>query len=198
MNPSDNHKDRIGRLSPAKQAWLEKRLRGEASGYDPSSSIPRRSDQSTFPLSFAQERLWFLDQLEPGSPIHNRPFALRLFGPLDIRIVEQTLREINRRHQILRATFTNRDGRPVQRILPVEPVLVALHDLSELPPSERESGVKKLAAKEAKRPFDLARGPIWQASVFRLEEEDHDLLLVIHHISYDPWSHKEFKREFTP
>ena len=187
-SPSERRKGRIESLSSAKRSLLEKRLRGESSDHLESESIHRRPDRHAFPLSFAQERFWFLDQLEPGSPAYNRPFALRLFGPLNVTVLEQSLAEILRRHEVLRATFSEVEGRPVQAITPAEAVNVPEIDISELSAGERESRARTLATDEAQRSFDLARGPLLRATLLRLAEEDHVLVLVVHHIGFDAWS----------
>ncbi len=105
-------------LSAAKQALLERRLRGKQAGISKVEPIPRRDQQGPIPLSFAQERLWFLDQLEPDSPAYNMPVAVRLRGPLDAAVLEQSLNEIVRRHEVLRATFIDVAGQPEQVIAP--------------------------------------------------------------------------------
>ena len=192
---SEHRKKRMSGLSPAKRALLERRLRGESASTSESRSIQRRPDRHTFPLSFAQERFWFLDQFEPGSPAYNRPFALRLTGPLHVATLEKVLSEILRRHEVLRATYTAVEGRPLQTITPAEPVSLPVIDLSRLAPTERESRAKALASEEAQRSFDLARGPVLRATLLRMTEEEHVLLLVVHHIGFDAWSAQVLMRE---
>ena len=148
------------------------------------------------PLSFAQQRLWFLDQFEPGSIVYNIPAAVRLTGSLKVTALEQSLNEIVRRHDVLRATFPTVDGQPYQLICPTLPlrqaqgqlVTLSVVDLRELPEVEREAEARRLATAEAQRPFDLARGPLVRTAVLQLGEEDHILLLAMHHIVSDSWS----------
>lgn len=140
------------------------------------------------PLSYAQQRLWFLDQLAPGSAFYTMPIALRLRIPLDTHALARTLDEIVRRHEALRTTFQTRDGHPVQVIAPHLAVPVPETDLAHLPPHERESEAQRLATAESRRPFDLTRGPLIRAGLLRLGPEDHVLLLTLHHIIADGWS----------
>src|SRR5215217_7834398 len=132
-----------------------------------------------FPLSFAQQRLWFLHQLDPQSAAYNMPFALRLLGQLDVPALERTLNEIVRRHEVLRTTFDALDGEPVQLIATTQPLEVPLTDLSHLPPKNREVEARRLVVQDALRPFDFARGPMLRASLLRLGEEEHVLSLTM-------------------
>ncbi|MBC8427731.1 AMP-binding protein [bacterium] len=189
--------ERKSKLSPAKRALLEKRLRDALTPHAEQQSIPRRPDQDLVPLSFAQERFWFLNQLDPGNPAYNRPMALRLTGSLDMIALEQALSEILRRHEVLRATFSSVEGRPVQVIAPARPLNLPMVDLSELSPIKRKSQAMRLATEEAQRPFDLAQAPLLRATLLRLDGEEHVLLLVMHHMVFDAWSAKVFIKEFT-
>jgi len=147
--------------------------------------VPRDGDLL---LSFAQQRLWFIDQLEPGNSAYNFPAAVRLKGPLNVVALEQSVNEIVKRHEALRTTFATVDGRPVQVIastLTVRPPVVNLQELSE---SEREAEVRRLVIEEAQRPFNLARGPLLRITLLRLAEEEHVGLLTMHHIVSDGWS----------
>ncbi|HSF39112.1 MAG TPA: non-ribosomal peptide synthase/polyketide synthase [Thermoanaerobaculia bacterium] len=161
-------------------------------GIDPAKAPivprPRRPDAS-FPLSFAQERLWVIDQLEPGSAAYNLPMALRLEGKLDPALLSRVFTEIVRRHETLRTTFgVGSGGRPVQVIAPPAPVPVPEVDLSGLSPELRQDELQRLAHEEARLPFDLARGPVLRLCLIRLGEGDHGLLLTLHHIASDGWS----------
>jgi acyl carrier protein len=140
------------------------------------------------PLSFAQQRLWFIDQLDPGNAVYNFPAAVRLKGPLEMVALKQSLNEIVKRHEALRTTFSVVDGRPVQVIAPVLALTLPLVDLHELPEKDRETEVQRLVANEARRPFDLAEGPLIRATVLRLDENEHVGLLTMHHIVSDGWS----------
>ena len=147
--------------------------------------IPRDGD---LPLSFAQQRLWFIDQLEPGNSVYNFPAAIHLQGPLNVMALEQSVNEIVRRHEALRTTFTTVDGRPAQVIAPKLIVRPTVVNLQELPESEREAEVRRLAIEEAQRPFYLARGPLLRVTLLRLAEEEHVGLLTMHHTVSDGWS----------
>ncbi len=140
------------------------------------------------PLSFAQERLWFLDQLEPGSPFYNIPGAVRLRGPLDAAALEWALGEIVRRHEALRTVFPERGGRAAQVVLPPEPLALPVEDLSDLPEEAREAAVRGVVDEEVRHAFDLARGPLLRARLLRAGEDEHVLVLVMHHVVSDAWS----------
>jgi amino acid adenylation domain-containing protein len=140
------------------------------------------------PLSFAQQRLWFLQQLEPASYVYNLASAVRLLGQLDIAALRQTLHQVVKRHESLRTTFTTVEGRPVQRVAATQDLSLPIADLSELPLSEREAGAKRLATEEAQRPFDLAQGPLLRVTLLRLGAEEHIALFTKHHIVSDGWS----------
>jgi len=145
------------------------------------------------PLSFPQQRLWFLDRLTPGSPAYNIPAALALHGPVDAAILAACLAEIVRRQEVLRTRFVEVDGEPWQEILPPRSVLLPLVDLGRLGLGVRAgrlqaAEVARLGREEAGRPFDLARGPLLRAGLVRLSSERHALLLTLHHIVSDGWS----------
>jgi amino acid adenylation domain-containing protein len=140
------------------------------------------------PLSFAQERLWFLDQLVPDNPFYNMPGAVRLQGPLDVDSVRQTIQAVVNRHETLRTTFERRDEGPVQLIASELAVDVPLLDMTDVPESKREEGVRSRIVEEAQRPFDLCHGPLLRATLFRLNDNDHILFFALHHIIGDGWS----------
>lgn len=155
------------------------------------------NDFNSFPLSYAQQRLWFLDQLEPGSPAYNISTAVRLSGLLDIDTLKRSLNEIVRRHESLRTTFTTIDGRPVQVIAPSLTLPLPLIDLSELSVAARESEAVRLMFDEARRVFDLGQGPLLRVTVLRLCKQDHIVVLTMHHIVSDGWSMGVFIREMA-
>jgi amino acid adenylation domain-containing protein len=145
-------------------------------------------DGERLPLSYSQERLWFLDQLDPGRAIYNVPAALRLRGRLVQTALAAGLAEVVRRHSVLRVTLSAVEGRPFQQIQAVASPQLPEVDLRSLPARRREAEARRLAAAEAEAPFDLARGPLLRASLLRLGDGDHVLLLTLHHIVADGWS----------
>jgi amino acid adenylation domain-containing protein len=140
------------------------------------------------PLSFAQQRLWVLAQLEPEGTAYNISVALRVTGPLDVEALRRSFSEVVQRHEVLRTTFTMQDGAPVQVILPSLTVPLPVIDLEHLPESEREEAGIRLAGSEAHRPFDLGHGPMLRLSAIRLRAEEHVILVTMHHIVSDAWS----------
>ncbi|HET7461692.1 MAG TPA: FkbM family methyltransferase, partial [Longimicrobium sp.] len=149
------------------------------------------------PLSFAQERLWFLDRLEPGSATYNIPAAWRLGGVLDQAALERALGEIVRRHEALRTVFANVDGSPVQVIAPFGGFALPVEDLSGWNEADREAAFRRRAGEEARRAFDLSAGPLFRAALLRLHAEDHVLLVTMHHIVSDGWSMGVLQRELS-
>jgi amino acid adenylation domain-containing protein len=166
-------------------AEVEREMRA---GYAAPTAIGHVSREGRLPLSFAQERLWFLDQLEPDSALYNILAALRLEGRLDVSALEQTLTEVVRRHETLRTTFSVVDGQPVQTVGPAEPLRVPVVELFEATESEREAAVRRLATAEARRPFDLSKDVMLRATLLKLADDDHVLLFTMHHIASDGWS----------
>ncbi len=160
----------------------------------PLSPVSRTDD---LPLSFAQQRLWFLDQLEPGSLFNNIPTAIRLSGALDIAALGRALDEIVRRHEVLRTTFSTADGRPVQVIHPAAGVPLPVDDLSGLPADAQEIALRQHVQAEAGQPFDLATGPLLRARLLKLAEQEHVAIVVMHHIISDGWSMGVFVREMS-
>ena len=149
------------------------------------------------PLSFAQERLWFLDRLEGGSASYNIPAALRLRGALDVDALERSLGEIVRRHESLRTVFAEVDEGAVQVIAPFAGFALPIDDLSGLDETAREAEVRRRAREDAARPFDLAEGPLFRAALLRVADEEHVLLMCIHHIVTDGWSSGVLLRELS-
>ncbi|MFP2933825.1 amino acid adenylation domain-containing protein, partial [Pyxidicoccus sp. 3LG] len=146
------------------------------------------SRTGALPLSFAQQRLWFLDQLEPGSSAYNIPSALRLTGFLDLTALERAFTELVRRHEALRTTFVATEGQPAQVIFEPVDFPLATIDLTVLPAGSRDAEAHQLAAQELQRPFSLAHGPLLRAMLLRLDAEEHVLVLTMHHIVSDGWS----------
>jgi len=158
------------------------------------TSIVPVSRDATLPLSFAQARLWFLEQLVPGNPFYNVPTAVRLTGSLNIAALEQTFNDIVRRHEALRTTFKMVSGQPVQVIAPKLSVYLPLVDL-QLPAAAQEIQVQRLATVESQRPFDLVQGPLLRVQLLVLGAAEHVLLLTMHHIVADGWSIGVLMRE---
>jgi len=157
---------------------------------------PRPAPRSgELPLSFAQERLWFLDQLHPNSAGYNVASGIRLHGSLQLPALEQALNALIARHETLRTSFIEHDGRPVQRITEHLATTLPLVDLAIGPESEREAAARTLATEEARRPFELMRPPLFRARLLRLAADDHVLVWVIHHIVSDGWSASVFARD---
>ncbi|MEZ0206385.1 condensation domain-containing protein, partial [Ideonella sp.] len=150
--------------------------------------MPRQAGRTSWPLSFAQQRLWFLDQYEPGLAIYNIPVAVRLTGQLDADALARTLNEIVRRHEALRTSFAMEAGEPVQVIAPALVLPLETVDLSSLPEAPREAQTREHLQAEADRPFDLATGPLIRFCLLRLASDAHLLLVTMHHIVSDGWS----------
>jgi amino acid adenylation domain-containing protein len=142
----------------------------------------------TVPLSYAQQRLWLLAQLEPDSAAYNIPRALRLQGELDVPALRQTFNKILARHEVLRGSFDLVEGQPVQRIATHLEIDIPVVDLEELSANDREAEITRLVTAEAQRPFDLSRDAMLRTSLLRLGNQDHVLLLTMHHIVSDGWS----------
>ncbi len=177
-------------------AGLTQSIEAELSvGRNTAAPIQRLSREGPQPLSFAQERLWFLDQLTPGSAAYNLPVAMRLSGSLHFLALQQTFTEILRRHEVLRTSFAVIDGAPVQLVSDPVDFDLPVIDLSHLERRESEQQVQRLAGEEAQRPFDLTHGPLFRATLLRLDAAEHVLLLTMHHIISDGWSMGVLVRE---
>src|SRR5215510_8308606 len=149
-------------------------------------------DSRTAPLSFAQQRLWFLDQYEPDNILYNIADAIRLKGAFNVTALEQSLNEILRRHEALRTTFSIVDDRPVQIIHKLWDFSLRPIELRESSSEKKEAIAARFAAEEAEKPFNLAKGPLLRVELLRLAEDDHVLLITMHHIISDGWSIKVF------
>src|SRR3990172_5937896 len=188
---------RIDTLSPEERALLELWLIKKSAAVANEYAIPQREVTGPCPLSFAQQRLWFLDQIEPNTPLYNIPTAVRLSGALNIEALQKTLDAIVARHEVLRTTFVSVDGGPVQVIAESRSVEMSVIDLSEWPKAEQGAEVQHLLDEEAKRPFNLSQDLMLRATLLRLGEQDHVLLLVMHHIASDGWSMGVLFRELS-
>ena len=172
-------------LSPVKQALLEQRWRRASQGLVKPPEIPRRPERDSAPLSFIQRQLWVIDQLTPGNPAYNLPYGYRLRGPPDLPALENSFNEIINRHEVLRTTFAVRDGEPLQLIHPELKIKIKVTALDHLPAQERENSLQALASEESLKPFDLSRLPLIRASLFKVREAEHVLLINLHHIVAD-------------
>ncbi|MBN9685362.1 MULTISPECIES: non-ribosomal peptide synthetase [unclassified Corallococcus] len=157
--------------------------------------VVRVADPERATLSVQQEQVWFLQKLSPGSISYQAQTTLRVLGGLDLAVLERALTEITRRHELLRTTYEEVDGRPWQRVLPVTPVRVPLIDLSELPPVEREQRREEALRQELRRPLSLFEPPLVRWTVVRLAQDDHELVLVEHHVVHDGVSFSVLMRE---
>ena len=185
---SDSYES-IAQLSAEKLALLSKRLKEKRAGSGRKAILKRDVAQATMsPLSFAQQRLWFIEQLQPGTAVYNVPSALRMTGNLDVACLYEALQKVVRRHEVLRTRFAAIDGEPIQLIDPNGNLDIPLIDLAALPALQREAFVKHWVTAETFSPFDLEHGPLLRATLLRLNAAEHVLLFTMHHIISDGWS----------
>jgi hypothetical protein len=181
--------EKLARLSPEQRALLERKLAQRRQARPPETIEPRPLGSGVFPLSFSQERLWFVDHLEPGNPFYNIFYAVRLDLPLRPRLLARALTEVARRQEALRTVFAERDGEPVQVVEPLSRFRgLPLVDLGALGEEERVAEALRIHRRESLRGFDLARGPICRFRLLRLGADDHVFISVIHHIVSDEQS----------
>lgn len=188
--------EKRAQLSPAKRELLEQRLRGKRSNADRTDGVAPRNETGPAPLSFTQQRLWFLHELDPDNPAYNEASVIRVKGQASADIFERTLLEIVRRHEIYRTTFQLLDGEPAQIVAPSIEWTCPVVDLSSLPPGERERELQRLTKEEARRPFNLKRDLPWRATLVRLSEDERVFFFTQHHIICDGWSVNIFNEEF--
>jgi amino acid adenylation domain-containing protein len=180
---------RIAHLSPQQLELLVEQVRQKNQGQQAQSPIlPRPRDGQPLPLSFAQQRLWFLDRLLPENPGYNVPCAWQLTGALKVQALEQSLNEIARRHETLRTTFALEADQPVQIIAPPRALPLPVLDLSGVRSEERAALVQRLLNSAAAQPFDLVCGPLLRCALLRCGPQEHVLTLLLHHIISDGWS----------
>ncbi|HKN82931.1 MAG TPA: condensation domain-containing protein, partial [Pyrinomonadaceae bacterium] len=175
-------------LSAKRRALLDALLSEQGIDTPDAERISRREEVGPAPLSFAQQRLWFFDQFEPGNPAYNLVSTVLLQGKLDTVALERAFSEVTRRHEALRTTFDTRDGEPVQIIAPPKPLRLQVIDVTHLAESERERTVQNLIHQQTQASFDLKRGPLLRITLVRLPDDEHVLLLGMHHIVSDAWS----------
>ena len=163
----------------------------------PGAAIGPVTRDKLLPLSFAQQRLWFLDQLAESNPFYNMPLVLQISGELEVAVLEQTFNEVVRRHESLRTSFSVIKGEPVQVIAAPEPLRLLVIDLRELAPEEREPKTRSLIAEEVATPFDLSISPLLRVMLLKLATDEHVLVVTMHHIISDGWSMGVLIREVT-
>ena len=178
----------ISELSPERRILLELLLKEQGVDVSHTLILPQSHDRDRFPLSYAQQRLWFLEQFQPGTAVYNIPTAVRMSGKLDAPTFQRSIDALVQRHGTLRTRFGSDAGQPLQVIAVSLEVPVQIIDLSHLPESEQESEALCLAREEALRPFDLETGPLFSVMLIRLSQEEHIALLTMHHIISDGWS----------
>ncbi len=178
----------IGQLTLEERAGLEAQLRNKRARNPQAPAISRQADSDHLTLSFSQQRLWLLAELEPDSAAYNVTAAIRLTGPLNVDALEQSLNEIIKRHAVLRTNFTAIDGQPVPIVSPAISFTLERSDLRALPEDEREMAVDRFASESGARPFNLSRGALLRAALLQLREQEHAVVLALHHIIFDAWS----------
>jgi hypothetical protein len=193
----DELSKRLETLAPAKRALLERRLAAARGEIRPAPQPSKASRRGPARASFAQERLWFIQQLEPHSIAYNVPRAIRIRGDLNGKVLERSLNEIISRHASLRTSFSMVDGSLRQIIAESSSLNLPIVDLRNFSTNERTNKVAELSKDEATLAFDLSHGPVLRARLLRLEAEEHLLLLTMHHIVSDAWSANIFFEELT-
>jgi amino acid adenylation domain-containing protein/FkbM family methyltransferase len=184
-------------FSPKRHELLVRMLKEKGITAKPRQTVPRRTTSESSPLSYAQQRLWFLDQLEQGNSSYNMPIAVRITGRLDVKSLERTLNEIVRRHEVLRTTIRVIDGQPMQIVAPARTIRLPILDVSKLEKATREAEVKLIVSQERQYVFDLSLEPALRARLLRLEKEGHIVILTMHHIISDGWSIGVLVREIN-
>ncbi|MEM6613697.1 MAG: condensation domain-containing protein, partial [Cyanobacteria bacterium P01_C01_bin.72] len=189
-----NLSDRIAQLSPEKRELLLQRLQSSNKKTASATIQPQSRETNTFPLSFAQKRLWFLARLEPDNPVYNQPRAFRLAGELNLEVLKLTFQEIIRRHENLRTNFSLVDGEPVQIIQPQINFEIPVVDIESL---SSEAEVQKIVDQEAKKPFNLEQDSLLRVTLLKLSNLEHMVLFTTHHIISDGWSNGVLIKEFV-
>ncbi|MBD1943541.1 amino acid adenylation domain-containing protein [Coleofasciculus sp. FACHB-712] len=184
----NNISQRIAALSPEQRALLELWLKQKGLSSVKNHSITQRKDSKSLPLSFHQQRLWVLHQLEPASPIYNVPIAIRLTGFLNVKALEKSLNKIRQRHEVLQTRFMAVGGEPVQEKFSDLVLNLPVIDLRDLPENERQQLLEDAKKEEAQRPFDLSQEPLLRVKLLQLSETEHLMLFTMHHIVSDGWS----------
>jgi amino acid adenylation domain-containing protein len=179
-----------------RQALIQQRLLAATRKAD-ANRIPHTPGRVVAPLSAAQKRIWLLHEFDPASPVWNRPLALRLRGPLIVDALLATLRDIVRRHQVLRTHYKVDDGQPKQFVQPLTELPFRTLDLSHLPPSQAEFQAQRIVQGECARTVDISQDPMLSVLLLQLAPQENVLLLLMHHVSFDGWSENVFLKEFV-
>ena len=202
MKSMDDIQNRLSVLSQDKMLLVEalkkRRLRGELQ--EPQGEIPsisRAPRNGMLPLSFAQQRMWLLHELDPDTPTYNDHLAVRFTGRLNIEVLERSFAEVIRRHETLRTSFQVVDGQPVQVIAEQVPFALPVLDLRHYPENEREIQERNLCFSEVAKPFDLARGPVMRTRLLQVADAEYVLIIVLPHIIFDGWSRGILVQELT-
>jgi alpha-ketoglutarate-dependent taurine dioxygenase len=190
-------KQKIAGLSAEKRAMLEQMLMKKKAASAAERPIPRRATAGPCALSFCQQRLWFIDQLTPGATAYNVPNGMRVTGPLQVEALGQALEDIVRRHEVLRTRFVGEQGHPQQVVAETWDPILRVVDLRSMPAQEREADARRRLEEEARRPFDLSRGPMARVLLLQMDAEEFLLLLSTHHIAWDFISKVVFYRELA-
>ena len=188
---------RLQNLSPAQHALLEKRLLARRTAVAQANVISRREVVSPVPLSYAQELLWLLSQVFDDGIAYNAPGAFHLEGELDLDLLQRALDALVDRHEVLRTTYSVIDGLPMQVIVPSAPVELNVVDLRSLPADDRDAEAQRILKNESRFAFDLESGPVLRPTVIRLADDEHILMLVLHHVATDGWSRSVLYHDLT-
>ncbi len=187
----------VSKLSPEKRKLLELLLKEKDIDVTKSRILPQSRQTNRFPLSYAQQRMWFLDRMEPGNPMYNNPAAVSIKGKVNVGAIRKALAEMGKRHEVLRTVFEDEGGIPVQIIQDKVKLQLRELDFSHLPEAEKQDALHQESTLEAQRPFDLSAGPLLRTTLIRLGADDYAFLLTMHHIISDAWTLNIFIKEFA-
>ncbi|RQW04813.1 amino acid adenylation domain-containing protein [candidate division KSB1 bacterium] len=187
----------ISKLSPEKRKLLEKILAEQNVDLKKTRILPQSREREHFPLSYAQQRMWFLDQLEPGNPMYNNPAAVSIKGIINIAAIEHVLTSLGQRHEVLRTVFESKNGVPVQRLQAESAIQLEQLDVSSLPLDERQKRLHQESVQISQAPFNLQTGPMMRALLIKMDTNDYVFLVTMHHIISDAWTLTVFIKEFA-
>lgn len=187
----------ISRLSPEKRRLLEKILQQQNIDLRKKTIFSQSRESNRFPLSYAQQRMWFLDQWQPGNPMYNNPAAVAVKGEIDVPAMQRTLDALAARHEILRTTFENEGGNPVQVIHAESSIVLEQLDFTSMTENDRQAALRRESHEEARAPFDLRTGPLLRTKLIHANRGEYVFLLTMHHIVSDAWTLTLFIKEFA-